>query len=169
MTRPVMPRNAAAALTALLVILALGVTAHSLKQTPRLLHQIRSREERLHRVLELQERHGNTGDRIQAFAAAEQTLPAAIRAVIGNMMPDERVNVVDVEPRSLSHGVLLQRADVQFEAVDLAALGALIERLEGDDPPWKLRTCTLRAAAGKPGHAQARLVFEALEVLPDGR
>lgn len=169
MTRPVMPPNAAAALSALMVVLVLGFTAHSLKQTPRLLHQIRSREERLHRVLELQERHGNIGDRIQAFAAAERTLPAAIRAVIGNMMPDERVNVVDVEPRSVGKGVLLQRTDVQFEGVDLTMLGALIERLEGYDPPWRLRECTLRAVGGQPGHAQAKLVFEALELLPDGR
>ncbi len=163
MTQPTLRVDRAVAVTALLVLVAIGATVHSMRQTPRLLHQIRSRQERLNRLLELQAQHGNISERVQAFAAAERTRPAAVRAVIGNLMPDERVNVADVEPRALGHGVVLQQTDVQFEAVDLAMLAALIDRLESYDPPWKLRTCTLRAVGDEPGRAQARLTFEALE------
>jgi hypothetical protein len=136
---------------------------HAGLETRVTLKQVRAKQNRLAQLNGLGDRDGQARAQVAAFAAAEATAPAALKAMLGNVMPGAQADLVELEPRRLGHGVVARRVDLKLEKVALEDLGALMVRMERYRPPWKIRQCSIRATPGDAGHGQANLVVEALE------
>ncbi len=128
------------------------------------------------RVDRMQQKAQQVGElhRLRAQAAEMDGMLRAVEPYAGSSagsletlkdeaLPGEAAEVRERERVTLTAGWTGRQADVQLKNVPIKGLMRFIRMAEEQRLPWRLRSCTIRAASDRRGTGDATLVMETIQ------
>lgn len=146
------------AVSILLSVAALAVTAHTLLGAPRALAQLVRRNGDLLQLHGLAERNAGNRTALNAYEASPADAPD-LATWCREHLPDVPVECTDRETLPLRPGWAVRRVDVRLADATLDGVGQLLAGAEALRPPWRAVELQLNAG-GEAGRGQASLLME---------
>ena len=130
-------------------------------QAKKSLAVLAGQNQRLAELQQLEELASHTRAAISAVDRAIKAEPADLRTLTGVYLPGIAIQLLPVEDQMLADGWGLRRQTLRFEALTGAELGLLIQKAEGQRPPWRLELLELEPGEGEK--MRGELCFQTLK------
>ena len=149
-------------INAALILGCVWTGMNTTRETQRLTGRIDRKARDLETLYTLEQERSGFAGYVNAFERLPERTPPDLEGFVAQAVPGTTPVIRALPGAEVGHGWRTRRMEVRFDEVDLGALGGLLGAAAGRQPAWRLADWSITAAAARPGHGAARLVFEAL-------
>ena len=113
-------------------------------------------------VLSLRDAATQRQGALVAFEGLSSATAEPLDDALRRLLPDQKYEARDQHPAKTPAGWTMKKREISMPDAPLSKVAAFLQQVESQRPPWRLTSCSIRAAGVSAGSGQVTIVLESL-------